>query len=102
MSKVELNIGFEHQKQFKQKCLNIVQTIDPRLKVIQGFGGGENGPMITGNFKIQEDQHSKLFIILEEHEIASFPIDEIFTDQEVRGKIIAGLQKHNAKNSIQL
>ena len=102
MSKIELNIGLEHQKQFKQKCLNIAQIIDPRLKVAHGVGGGENGPRITGDFKIQEDQHFKLFIILEEHEIASFPIDEIFTDQEIRGKIIAGLQKHNAKNSIQL
>ncbi|GEM_PF-2332092 len=100
MEKQNLNESRRHIIESNlRRIRSIVEKIDSRLEVKHGITVGEN-ILLSEGLSTQRDD--KIYIRSGEIVVASFPADEVFTENEVNAEVIKGLRKLSGEKAINL
>ncbi len=99
MNRNETSLTFETLEAKLSRYEQIAKKIDPRLIAERD---GLLTLSIQGEKQLVETGCPKICIYLGRELITSFYADEQYTDKEIRGQVVASLQKINAKYSINL
>ena len=85
-----------------QRIRAMVIKIDSRLEVRRGAPLGDGKVLFEGKRVMAANRTDRAYVCSGENIVASFPADEIFTEQEVREEVEKGLHGLVGKKPIQL